>query len=105
MPLVISHSEITWEVLGVNKGYLLLPLADFITCYRAILSASRWPCSLWVRQGRSLQPDTRQNAVTGVLSTSASPQEHSSPRDGCTAPSNVRGQERAAPIPPSWLQP
>lgn len=38
VPLVISHSEITWEVSGVNKGYLLL--ADLITCYRAVLSAS-----------------------------------------------------------------
>lgn len=38
VPLVISHSEITWEVSGVNKGYLLL--ADLITCHRAVLSAS-----------------------------------------------------------------
>lgn len=40
MPLVVSHTKITWEVLGVNKGYLLLLLADLITCHRAILSAS-----------------------------------------------------------------
>lgn len=46
------------------------------------------------------------SAVTGGAEHQllARPHEHSSPRDGCTAPSNARDRERAALIPPSWLQ-